>query len=132
MATTIKTGKTWQDAMVQADMCLDSGDDAAADRWRLVGNVQDRLERLWTEGRNRWTATQLRKLPQCRRRLRIQFEIGERSFLLLAGFTRLTIVYDLFYRKQGYRTIGSTFVRRERLASNPDVVFREVAERLVK
>ncbi len=134
MATTIKTGKTWQDAMVQADMCLDSGDDAAADRWRLVGNVQDRLERLWTEGRNRWTATQLRTLPQYRRRFRIRFKMGERLFLLFAQFTRLTVEYQLsevIGENWDFTNVGSTFVRRERLANNTDVVFREVAERLV-
>lgn len=132
---TIKTDKTWQGAMVQADAYLDNGDDAAADRWRLIGHVQDRLERLWTEGRGRWTLTQLRTLPQHRRRFRIRFKMGERLFLLFAQFTRLTVEYQLsevIGENWDLTNVGSTFVRRERLANNTDVVFREVAERLVK
>lgn len=139
----IKTDPTWQATLVHADTLLDAGDDAGAERWHRIGQLQCKLAELWAAYGSAWTPIELRHLSMHRRTKHRKGEMDGRPFVVRGWFAPNAVILTLYTPSEGgplkdadgvrYALAAETEVRRTTIARRgDDAAFRAAAERLAR
>lgn len=141
--TTFKAGNTYADALVYSDYLRDAGDDAAADRWQLLGHIQRQADVLWEKWGAFWSPTMLRTLPMMAREKGRHFAVNGRRYVLLIHFALRQVGVILYVESADGRTVfndgrrytvaaDTTFNRTTLAKHGRDACLRAVASRLAK
>lgn len=143
MTRPFKADLTAEGALIQADYCLDHGDDVLARRWTLIGRVQQTLVRLWSKYHAAWTPTQLRRLHMMKRMRHARFEANGVGYYVEATFALAQVLFVLVrvtpptaspenYDSTSHKALSSRAVYRKTVLKNPAAGLRTVAVDLVR